>query len=458
MMQAKKTWALLLAVCLVFALALAGCQNDNGTASTAPTAGDDNSPAPTENNGETPGDPAAPTTLTFWTFQNSHQEFLNMMVAAWNAENPNRTIVLEPSVFSYDDNHNNLLIALQSGTGAPDIVDIEIGRFANYLKGTPQLVPMNAKIEPLKDKLVMSRFENYSKDGQYYGMDYHVGIPVIYYNTEICEAAGVDIDAIKTWDQYVEAGKKVLAETGKPMTTLEVTEHWSYYPLVTQRNSDWFDASGNVTMDNAANAEVLQFLYDMLYDSKIAVPAPGGFHHAEEWYGFMNGGGAASVWMPQWFMNRFTDYMPDLIGKIAIRPLPTWTEGGAYGAGMGGTGTVVTNQCAEPDLAIDFLVYAKLSDKGAVATWTELGFDPLRTDVYTWPEMKAENKFTDYYGTGTFDMLAPLGAKLHAINFHENFPQAQTLIQSNVVFKVLSEKSMTPAEALAAAAEELRAQ
>jgi len=402
-------------------------------------------------------DSSKTTTLTFWTFQNSHQEFMVDAVNTWNEQNPDRKIELEVGVYSYDDNHNNLLISLQSGTGAPDIVDIEIGRFANYLKGTPQLVPLNDVIEPIKDKLIMSRFENYAKDGKYYGIDYHVGIPVIYYNTEICNRSGINIDDIRTWDDFVEAGKAVVEKTGIPMTTLEIQEHWSYYPLVTEAGGDWLAKDGSVILDSEQNIRVLQFLYDLMYVHKIAVPAPGGFHHAEEYYGFMESGGAASVWMPQWYMNRFTDYMPNLKGKIAIRPLPLWEENGSYAAGMGGTGTAVTNQCKDIELAKEFLAFSKLSVEGALKCWTLLGFDPLRWDVWEMDEMKAPNKFTDYFGTEVFDMLVELRDKLPSINIADKFPNAQTLVQSSVVFKVLSEQSMTPEEALKAAAAELRA-
>lgn len=436
----KKAASIILALALGTTL-LAGCQNSTTTSSNSST----DTPSNTE-----------PTKLTFWTFQDAHQEFMADAAETWNKNHPDRPIDLEIGVYSYDDNHNNLLIALQSGTGAPDIVDIEIGRFANYLKGTPQLVPLNDAIAPIEDKLIMSRFENYAKDGKYYGMDYHVGIPVIYYNTEICDAAGIDIDAIKTWDQYIEAGKQVVEKTGKPMTTLEIQEHWSYYPLETMAGTDWLGADGSVTLDSQENIDVLQMLYDMMYVDEIAIAAPGGYHHAEEYYGFMEAGGAASVWMPQWYMNRFTDYMPGLSGKIAIRELPRFEEGGRYAAGMGGTGTAVTNQSVDPDLAVDFLVEAKLSVEGAIKCWTELGFDPLRWDVWEMDEMKAENKFTDFYGTGVFDMLMNLRDELPSINITEKFPNAQTLVQSSVVFPVLSEQSMTPEEALKAAAEELR--
>lgn len=49
-------------------------------------------------------------------------------------------------------------------TGAPDIADIEIGKFANFLKGSePSLVPLNRVLEPELDKFVLGRLTTYSK-------------------------------------------------------------------------------------------------------------------------------------------------------------------------------------------------------------------------------------------------------------------------------------------------------
>lgn len=81
--------------------------------------------------------------------------------------------------------HNNLLLAVQSGVGAPDMADIEISKFANFLKGTPQLEPLNDIVDPVKDKMIQSRLDIYSKDGTVYGLPTHVGASVMYYNTEI---------------------------------------------------------------------------------------------------------------------------------------------------------------------------------------------------------------------------------------------------------------------------------
>lgn len=126
---------------------------------------------------------AKETKLTFWTFQELHKQFMDDAVERWNKAHPDKKIVVETSVYPYDDMHNKLLIALQSGVGAPDIADIEISKFANYLKGrTPQLVPLNRVIEPVLDSCIEARFANYSKEGKYYGFPYHVGATVMYYN------------------------------------------------------------------------------------------------------------------------------------------------------------------------------------------------------------------------------------------------------------------------------------
>ena len=137
----------------------------------------------------------------------------------------------------------------------------------------------------------------------------------MFYNKEYLDQAGVDVDTIVTWDDYVAAGKKVVAATGKPMTTVEVTEHWTFYPMLSQYGTDIFTPDGKVILDNADNVKVLTFIKDMIYKHEIAIPAPGGFHHAEEYWAFMNQGGAASLMMPLWFMGRFVQYMPDLKGK-----------------------------------------------------------------------------------------------------------------------------------------------
>src|SRR5208283_1490153 len=182
--------------------------------------------------------------------------------------NPTKQITLKTEVFPYDDLHNKLLVALQAGSGEPDLADIEVSKFANYLKGNIQLAPLNDLLDPIKDKFFQSRLALYQKDGNFYGLDFHVGMEVMYYNNEIMKEAGVDIDTIKTWADYIKAGQQVVAKTGKPMCTLETTEHWSVYPLFSLAGSDVLDKNNKVILDSPTNIKVLQMLSDMVFKYK----------------------------------------------------------------------------------------------------------------------------------------------------------------------------------------------
>ena len=399
--------------------------------------------------------------ITFWTFQAAHQKFMESAAERWNETYPDRPIELNAETLGYDDLHNNLLISLQTGTGAPDIVDIEIAMYANFITGDEEyipLVPLNSIVEPEKDVLIMGRFDNYANHGNYYGVDYHVGAAALMYNKEIFDEAGVDVNSIVTWEDFKEAGRTIKEKTGKYIMAVETTEHWTFYPLITQQGSDFFDVeTGEVILDNQINIDTLQWLLDGVNEG-IFVTMPGGFCHSEEWYAYMNEGNVASIAMPLWYLNRFTDYMPDLDGKMAVRTMPVWSEDGANSCGLGGTGTSVTNQAADIELCKDFLYFAKMSREGAIATWVELGFDPLRNDVYDDPAMTAPNVFTDYFGDDVYQVMNDTAASIASLSTSNPlYPEALTLVQKTVMFEVLSEQSKTPEESLKYAADQLRA-
>ncbi len=403
---------------------------------------------------------AAPTTVTFWSFQAAHVKFMEDAAIRWNEANPDRPIELKAETLGYDDLHNNLLISLQTGTGAPDLVDIEISMYANFITGEEQyipLVPLNSIVEPDKEVLIMGRFDNYENYGNYYGVDYHVGAAAMMYNKDILAEAGVNMADVKTWADFAEAGKVVKEKTGKYMMAAETTEHWTYYPLITQQGSDFFDKeTGEVILDNEVNVKTLQWLLDGIKDGYF-VEMPGGFCHSEEWYAYMNAGNVACIAMPLWYLNRFTDYMPDLNGKMAVTTMPVWTEDGGNSAGLGGTGTSITNQCQNVDFVKEFLYFAKISREGAIRTWTQLGFDPIRTDIYDDPEMTKPNAFTDYFGNDVYAVMDATAASITSLSTSNPlYPEALTLVQKTVMFEVLSEKSKTPEESLKNAADQLR--
>jgi len=395
------------------------------------------------------------TELEFWTFAGTHAEFFSDAAERWNEENSDRPIQLNAQTYPFDQMHNNLLLAIQSGQGAPDLADIEIANFANFLQGDVQLESLNDLIEPEIDNFITERLDIYAKDGNYYGAPTHLGATVVFYNTEYMDEAGVDIDAIDTWDDYVEAGKQVVDATGVPMTTIPVN-WYGFWPFITQRGSDFFDDNGELTIDNETNVETLEFIHDMIYEHEIAEVTPGGGFHSEEFYGYMNDGGSASMVVPLFYMKDFLEYMPDLDGKMAIRPMPVFEEGDARSVGMGGTGTVVASQSENSDLAKEFLYFAKLSEEANINLWTQLGFDPPRWDVWDSPELQEDNEYFQFFDDTIFETLLDIRDEIEGANMTENIPDALEVLENSIMHNTIRENNMTPEEALNQGADTIR--
>ncbi len=434
---------IIMLVLTVFITIIAGCSS--------------NAPSNSANEKGSAAPPAEKTNLTFWTYVEQHSEFFQDAATTWNEKHPEEQIELKTETYPIADMHSKLLITLQSGDGAPDIVDVNVAKFSDFMQGGEDVfVPLNDVIEPEKESFLEPVLDIYKYNGNYYGIEYHVGAPMMFYNTEILGQAGVKVEDIVTWEDLHEAGKKVLQATGKPIITFEVNDSWSYYIMAGEMGGDYFDEQGNITIDSDVNAKVLDFMLGMLADG-TAVTTPGGGFHTEEYYGYMGKGGAASMLECMWYMGRFTDYMPELSGNMQMAAPPVWDKDSVYPV-FGGTATSVTSLSKSQDLAKRFLAEAKISADGAGKIWNVLGFDPLRWDIWNSDVMKQDNKFTEYFGKDIFEIVIGMKDKFHTSNITASpkFSLANTIVSGDLLFKVLSEKSASPEEALKSAADQIK--
>ena len=138
------------------------------------------------------------TEMALWTFQELHVGFYTELADKWNEANPDKAINLTVTTGESRTMQSKMLMACQSnGEGAPDIRDIEIGNYASFVAGD-YLLPLNDVVEPYKDDIVMSRVEMYGDGDNWYGIDFHLGASVTYYNMDIMDEAGVDPAGIVT--------------------------------------------------------------------------------------------------------------------------------------------------------------------------------------------------------------------------------------------------------------------
>lgn len=442
----KKRFLALLMVTALAVAGIAGCGGGNDDKS------GEKKEEKSEEKTETIGSDAEDATeLEMWVFVEQHKKFYEAMVDLWNEQNEDKQIKINANVMPYDDMHNKLQIALTAGgEGAPDMVDIELGKFSNFTQGTPELMDLTEAAAPYRDDIVESRLNLYSKDGALYGLPTHVGATVAFYNTELLEEADINYEEIVTWDDYKEAGKKYKEETGKSFGTADTYATWVLNAIMAQLGTDYVDADGNLQVDNDDIVKALEMLKDM-QDAGAIDTVPGGQPDTEEAKGAFNSGEYAAQIMPLWQMSRFTEEMTDLEGKIAIAPIPTMDGAKALSVGGGGTGTAVVKSSENADLAAEFLAYAKLSEDANIQIWEVLGFDPCNMSIWEDEEIthNEDNKYIQYFVNNPFDVLNEIKSGIEGLDSMTSgkYPSINDYFVSTTLNEIF-EDEVDPKEAL----------
>ena len=393
-----------------------------------------------------------PVALDMWVFAELHAAFYEQMADQWNEANPDRPVDLEVTVYPYDDMHNKLQLAANSGSGLPDVVDIEVSKFSNFVTedGRTPLMDLSEAAEPYKDDIVEARLDLYSRAGGIYGFPMHVGAFVAFYNAALLEAAGVDYTTIETWDDFEAAGTAYNQATGKAFGVASTGVDMVEPLMVAQLGGSFFDEDGNVAVNSPEVVEALEIEQGML-DAGALSTIPRGSPDSEEAFGAINRGDYAAIVYPAWYTSRFVDYMPDLSGDVAIAPAPVMDGGEVATIGGGGTGTAVVESSPNKDFAAEWLAFAKLSPEANVAVWEVLGFDPVNMAVWEDDEVthNPENKFNMYFQTNLFDVLNEVKDEIgHFEAFtNPNLPAVDNIFTTST-FTEIFENGVPPQDAL----------
>ncbi|MGL4665122.1 MAG: extracellular solute-binding protein, partial [Clostridium butyricum] len=146
----------------------------------------------------TAGKPAessdAKTTITFWhSMGGVNGEALTHLVDKFNSENDKGIHVDAQYQGEYDDSINKLKSAQLGNMGA-DVVQIyDIG--TRFMIDSGWIVPMQELID--KDKYDISKIEPniaayYTVDNKLYSMPFNSSTPILYYNKDMFNKAGID--------------------------------------------------------------------------------------------------------------------------------------------------------------------------------------------------------------------------------------------------------------------------
>lgn len=256
----KKKSLSLLAAGLSSLLLLSACSSAGSTPAQTPASA-----------GSTPA-AAEKVTITFEQFSGSgdNLQYLQQMIDAYTAQNPNVTIKLQS--YGFDD-YFTQLTAKVSGGQAPDVFELNYENFVSYAK-KGALLPLDEIITSQGidtgsyNEMALKAFQ---ADGHQYGVPNSFSNVVLIYNKELFDRAGVayPTDDWK-WEDAMAAAGSIRALGSDIFGYYHPISFNEYYKVVRQNGGSLFNQDyTQFTMDTPANVEALQYLVDMQRKSNV---------------------------------------------------------------------------------------------------------------------------------------------------------------------------------------------
>lgn len=267
-----------------------------------------------------------------------------------------------------DASYTKLYPELASGQGVADVFMVQntdIQAFANKYEG--QLMDLSDLLNGEEENFVASALRTCWNEaaGAYYGVPIDIGPCALMYRTDIFEECGVDVAEIKTWNDYLEAGKTILEATNGEVKMCGfdfngATSQDFLKMFFAQLGGSYYDAEGNVNLASEEMILAASTIKEMV-DAGIMMDFP------NEWNDRITAIAANQICTlpyPAWYSVVMKDSAADQAGKWAYAPMPSVEEKSGYVC-LGGSVLAASATSEYPELCKAFIEYSLMNIESA---------------------------------------------------------------------------------------------
>lgn len=230
--------------------------------------------------------------------------------------------------------------------------------------------------------------------GPYVCLPYVGNAQMFFYDAAKYKEAGVD--APKTWDDVLKASKKLTESgggryfgyvfrggQGNPVVADFMPIFWSY-------GADMFNADRTkVTIDTPEGAAAMKTFMALRDVSPKGVES---YNANEVGTALAAGAAASSINWPNWVATFEDPSQSKMVGKISYSPIPAGTKPGSSEIGHWTMGIMSASKNKQE--AFDFMMWATSAEQIKISATR--GNPPVRTSVFTDPELTSQEKFRHY--------------------------------------------------------------
>ncbi|MFF8612364.1 ABC transporter substrate-binding protein [Streptomyces sp. NPDC015350] len=395
--------------------------------------------------------------ITVWSWAGPAEE-LRKLIPAFNKKHPGIEVDVQdignPAIW---DKITTAMAA--GGVGLADVMHIGVDYLPGYVAKFPgrlaDLGPLGAT--EYRDAFAKGLWETVCPDGKRVNaLPWEANSGGFYYRADIFEKADVDVDAIDTWDDAIEAGKKIKARTGTHLLGIDKpasqADSANFFQLLLQlQGTMYFNLDGEI-MIGSPEAVKAMTLIKRMNDAGLVSDISGGWNSL---IGSIKKGTNAVVPWPTWFGGIIEETVPGEAGKWGVRLPPAIRRGGTRAATVNSTHLAVAGSSKQQAAAWKFVEFALTRPESQAAVYKGKGIAPALLKAYDDPVFHAPSPFFGGKKKGEI-FLEALKAPSPAFNYTGDYARALKAV-TDAQTKVLLKKA-DPAAVLRAAADQLAEQ
>lgn len=281
----------------------------------------------------------------FWIFSLNHKAAYRQQIERWNVAHPENER-FTPLIFSIPALERRLLSGFLSGTPVADLAEVEIGMIGKFFSGPLEAVGFVDLTDRLQQEGLLEAINRpslapWTSRGRIFGLPHDVHPVLLAYRADIVEAAGIDVSAVATWEDFVRVMSPLMKDAngdGVPdhyLLNIWETNLDAMEMLVLQAGGEFFDENQRPLLDSETNALVISTIVSWTAGpGRIGLNAPNFDAVGNQL--FLRGDVLCNL-MPDWLAGIWMQDLPGLKGKVKLMPLPAWSPGGRRTSVAGGT-------------------------------------------------------------------------------------------------------------------------
>ena len=344
---------------------------------------------------------ASAQTLTVWVWD-INQPALESTMASFHEMHPDVEVIIE-DLGNQNVYDRGLAGCAAGGLDMPDVYLIENNEAQVFWNQFPDcfadLTQFGA--EELRPLFPEFKWAELTAGDAIYAVPYDSGPTAIFYRRDLYEQAGIDVNEIQTWTDFMEAGQQLNEEFGgevKMGTVAKGQDDEWFRMLANQNGCFYFDNAGEqVTVNQPGCVQAMETL-KMLWDADVLLPGDWGTQIQN-----FQTGREASAFFGSWYGGVIQAEAPDQAGLWGVYLTPAQGEGGVRASNLGGSALAVPASSDNPELAYDFIVNALADEENQLEILFEYGLTPSLLPLQGDPALEQGVEYYD--GQPIWDLI-----------------------------------------------------